>query len=243
MSLAQLFRNDQSAWVLLGSNLITIFLALTQQWNLVSLMLLFWIQSSIIGFFTVLKMLSLKSFSTKGFSSNGVQVPEKDSAKIGTAVFFSLHYGFFHFVYLLFLLVFMWGSYATVSKDFTWILVAGIIFFFNHLFSFVYNKKDLENQKPNLGQMMFTPYARIIPMHLTIIFGGIFFFDGSGGSNPGVLLLFLGLKTAGDLLMHFSEHHSINSARIKDNGFSGDAESITSVLMEPVSDPKDENSK
>ena len=59
-------------------------------------------------------------------------------------------------------------------------------------------------QKRNIGELMFFPYARIIPMHLTIIFGGIFLF--SGIASTFVLILFLGLKTVADLVMHFIEH-------------------------------------
>ena len=47
---------------------------------------------------------------------------------------------------------------------------------------------------------MFWPYARILPIHLTIILGtGVM--DGSHA-----LILFLGLKTAADLVMHAIEH-------------------------------------
>lgn len=52
---------------------------------------------------------------------------------------------------------------------------------------------------------MFAPYARIIPMHLTIIFGG---FIGAAGSifstntNLAIIVLFIGLKTVIDLFTH-----------------------------------------
>lgn len=55
--------------------------------------------------------------------------------------------------------------------------------------------------KPNIGTVMFFPYLRIIPMHMTILVGSIF----TGGS-AGALILFLGLKTATDLIMHMIEH-------------------------------------
>lgn len=51
---------------------------------------------------------------------------------------------------------------------------------------------------------MFFPYARIIPMHLTIIFGGMFLYLGIG--SVFVLVLFLGLKAVADLIMHIIEH-------------------------------------
>ena len=48
--------------------------------------------------------------------------------------------------------------------------------------------------KPNLGTLMFLPYLRILPMHLTIIFGMI------GGSTFSILF-FMSLKTAADVLL------------------------------------------
>jgi hypothetical protein len=45
---------------------------------------------------------------------------------------------------------------------------------------------------------MFYPYARIIPMHLTISFGSL-----SGDALP----LFLVLKTFADATMHIVEHN------------------------------------
>jgi hypothetical protein len=47
---------------------------------------------------------------------------------------------------------------------------------------------------------MFLPYGRVIPMHLTIILG-TFFSGGTAG-----LLIFGGLKTAADIVMHKVEH-------------------------------------
>ena len=55
-----------------------------------------------------------------------------------------------------------------------------------------------------MGRAMFLPYARIVPMHLTIIFGSVLL---SLTTTPKVVLVFfLLLKTAADLAMHFSEH-------------------------------------
>ncbi len=64
---------------------------------------------------------------------------------------------------------------------------------------------------PNIGTIMFFPYARVIPMHLTIVIGGHF----TKGSQ-GALILFLALKTIADLIMHMIEHAE---ARQKTNQF------------------------
>jgi len=44
------------------------------------------------------------------------------------------------------------------------------------------------------------PYARIIPMHLTLVFGGLFI------ASKFWLVFFLLLKTLTDLIAHVAEH-------------------------------------
>jgi len=46
--------------------------------------------------------------------------------------------------------------------------------------------------RPNLGVLMFLPYLRIVPMHLTIIFG-------AAGGSVVPLLIFIPLKTLADI--------------------------------------------
>ena len=47
---------------------------------------------------------------------------------------------------------------------------------------------------------MFTPYLRVVPMHLAIIVG-------AGSSGAWALWLFTGLKTASDLLLDRIDRH------------------------------------
>lgn len=51
--------------------------------------------------------------------------------------------------------------------------------------------------------MMFFPYARIIPMHLTIIFGGML--SEWTFAAKTTLALFMLLKTFADVIMHVVE--------------------------------------
>jgi len=73
-----------------------------------------------------------------------------------------------------------------------------LIFFLNHLFSYRQNKIVDKQKTQNIGQLMFSPYTRIIPMHLIIVFGAIL--------GQSALVVFLLLKTAVDLLMHRMKH-------------------------------------
>jgi hypothetical protein len=75
------------------------------------------------------------------------------------------------------------------------------LFAANHRYSLRYNlERDLA-RKPNIGTIVFFPRARVIPMHLTIILAANF-----AGHSIVSLPLFLGLKTAADVLMHVIEH-------------------------------------
>ncbi len=179
---------------LLASNLFTAYLAITQHWNLASLMLVYWFQSVVIGMFQFLKILDLKEFSTENFTINDRAVEPTQATKIQTAIFFLFHYGFFHFVYLIFISAGVVGDKPFFMGG-LWLPAA--LYLVNHSISFFANRKQNQQRVPNIGQMMFYPYARIIPMHLTIIFG-------SALQLP--IVLFLGLKTLADLIMHLQEH-------------------------------------
>ncbi len=187
---------DYSGIGILVSNVVAIVLAMIDGWGLGPLMILYWAQSVIIGFFHFFRILLLRSFCTEGFTSNGQRVPESPAGKWSTALFFAVHYGFFHLVYLIFIVGFASGS----GGGGAWFLFSVLGFLFGHGFSFYQNvKSDLE-RRPNLGVMMFLPYARILPMHLTIIFGNMV------GSTTVSVFLFSGLKTGADYLMHIVEH-------------------------------------
>ena len=179
-----------SLWSLLVSNLLTILIALTQNWSPATIIWTYWCQSVIIGFFVFLRIISLRSFSTEGMTENGKPIPENTRGKWGSGVFFLFHYGFFHLGYA----VFLSGLFSGV--EWRYVAAGAGIFFVNHLISFFQHRAGELKQKPHLGTLMMRPYARIIPMHLIIIF-----FSGIIQTQTG-LIAFLFLKTIADVLMH-----------------------------------------
>jgi hypothetical protein len=195
---------DRSMVVLLLSNLVTIALAIYQHWDVTVLMWVYWGQSVIIGYFNVRRIMDLKKFSTSGFMINDQPVKPTPETQRKTAVFFALHYGIFHLGYLVFLSI-----DAKVEGGFPIfnVLVCIGVFYLNHWFSYRYNREQEQDRVPNIGNIMFFPYIRIIPMHLMII-AGITFFGGS----TGALIVFLLLKTAADVAMHVIEHAMARSA-------------------------------
>ena len=200
---------DPSLWFLLLSNLATIFFAIKGNWNLSTVMWVYWFQSITIGFFNFIRILQLKEFSTEGFKINGQPAQPTQGTKIFTAFFFLFHYGLFHFGYMMFLLRGTFTKAYVNAPNFIelkYIFLTALLFFINHLFSYFYNRPK-DTKKQNIGSLMFYPYVRIIPMHLTIIFGL---------ASDSALPLFLVLKTFADGIMHIIEHNVLRKGELQE---------------------------
>lgn len=211
---------DYSGIGIIITNVLVILYAVIDHWDLGSMMLIYWVQSVIIGFFHFFRILLLRSFCTEGFTSNGQRVPETAKGKWSTALFFAVHYGFFHLIYLFFLFgISSQGAGDATADDvelteeggIPWGLLSVIGFFLGHGYSFYQNVKADLKRRPSLGTMMFLPYARVIPMHLTIIFGNMI------ASNTATVLLFSSLKTGADYLMHIVEHRILQKPPANDS--------------------------
>jgi hypothetical protein len=194
---------DGSLWALVAANLFALAVAVWQDWGVRPLMLLYWGQSVVIGVANVFRMLALERFSTEGVTSGGSELQPTPAAKWQVAVFFALHYGIFHLVYLLFLVL----GVDAEPLEWRWFLACTLAFALNHLWSFHYNRELDRQGTPNIGAMMFTPYLRIVPMHITILFGALSFGGGLA------LLLFGVLKTLADAGMHLVEHAQLQKVR------------------------------
>ena len=195
-----------STWTLLISNLLIAVFAILENQSALNVLWVYWFQSVIIGVFNFFKIISLKEYNVDGLKMNNKLVTKSNSAKVGIAVFFLFHYGFFHFVYAVFLLTFI--TMAEISSggiDMTFILITSLVFFVNYLGEFIFNFKRDQQTVQSLPKLMMSPYKRIIPMHLTIILSGFVMAGGIFGItniNAGILLIFMFLKTFIDLLTH-----------------------------------------
>lgn len=198
---------------LVFSNLLVIVFAVVDNLSAREVLWMYWFQSVIIGIFNFIKILSLKEFSTEGFKQGNKPVPNTKAAKISTAIFFLFHYGFFHLIYAMFLGVFSDFSNATSNgSGKIYLLISALTFLISYTIEFINSKNEESTELPNLGALMFAPYARIIPMHFTIILGG---FIGAAGSflsadtNLTIIIVFTAIKTVVDLITHsvdFSKH-------------------------------------
>ena len=128
---------DSSVISLLFSNIIIIVLSIVQGWEITTVLWTYWIQSVIIGLFNFLRILSLKKFSTENFTINNQPALLSSKTKFFTAFFFAFHYGFFHFIYAIFLFQFFSSG---PPLDLNYLFLGGLIFFLNHFFSYLHNK-------------------------------------------------------------------------------------------------------
>lgn len=164
---------DPALFSLIIANLFTIIFALINQWEIMTLLWIYWWQGIIIGLFNFIRILQIKT-KTSGLMPT--------QSKYFTAIFFLFHYGIFHLTYAMFLFMFpiirgaftmpmtsrMGSVEAVSSSGGVTILLPILIFFVSHLVSFIYHKQE-RAKDDNPSKVMFLPYKRIIPMHLTIM--------------------------------------------------------------------------
>jgi len=198
--------SDASIWSLVLANALALIVALWLGWSLVELMMVFWAQSVAIGIANVFRILALEKFSTANFTINDRAVDPTPGTKRQVALFFLAHYGFFHAVYLVFLLSTEEGAGIFASLGF-WLCAAA--FALNHTWSYRYNRDIDRLGTPNIGTLMFTPYLRVVPMHLMIVFGLHMV------PSSMALVMFGLLKTAADVGMHLVEHAQLKRVRTR----------------------------
>jgi hypothetical protein len=191
-------KDDRSVLVLIAANLLALLIAWLTHMSLRELMLVYWIQSVIIGICSAIRILSLERFSTENLKMNNQPVAEEPASKRKVAAFFVLHYGFFHLGYLMFM---SFDRAPGPGGSAAGYLLCALVFAANHAYSLLQNMRRDALGKPNLGTLMFLPYARIVPMHVTILAGGSL----SGGAHAFALFGFL--KIVADAVMHTVEHH------------------------------------
>jgi hypothetical protein len=185
---------DASTILLIVSNLVTIALAIHQQWEIATILLIYWGQAASIGFFNVLRINAMRSPSFEMISINGKPANSLPFAKHILISFFVGHFGLFMLMYFAFLFIFFDANLLNA-------LPGMLIFFVNHGFSYWFNKERDAADVINGTRLFLFPYLRIMPMH-TIVSGSALF------AHLGIVsvILFLLLKTVADVIMHIVEH-------------------------------------
>jgi hypothetical protein len=210
---------------LVVANMLPIYGVFAFGWDAFSIVLLYWAENLIIGFYNILKM-------TVAFITN----PLRNLGKIFLIPFFVIHYGGFvavhgMFIFLLFgkdrggsmfpaghawpcFLVFVQlligiieRCWTTIPKDMKFVFVS---LFLSHGVSFVRNYLIAGEYKTSAQKdLMAQPYYRVVIMHIAILAGGIF--TGMIGSPVGVLIVLIVLKTIIDVKFHLRQHRAVVS--------------------------------
>ena len=205
---------DPSLLTLLGSNVITIVMAVAENWRILDVLWIYWCQSLTIGWFSWLRMRQLKRFSSDGLKIGGSPVPNTPEAARTVANTMCGALATFHLVYIVFLVVLtMESGFKLTRHDLLGMAACLGSFVINHWFSYRHNLEDDLSRTPNIGNIGCMPLARILPMHLTIIAcGGLSHALGQRSRMVSAiaLIIFLGLKTLVDLFMHVMEHQETN---------------------------------
>ena len=209
--------------LLIASNLLPLVGVLFWGWSLWSILILYWIENGIVGVINVPKMLMARGGGSGESGSGG---------RLFLTGFFCIHYGIFwigHGVFVLLFLPAFAGFRSVVESGATFapggleipggftdqatasglrvdVLVWGALaLLVSHLASFFLNYIGRrEYLSKSIGAQMFAPYARVVVLHLTILFGA--FVAVFLGQPIGLLVALIVLKTALDLALHLREH-------------------------------------
>ena len=213
---------------LVSANLIPFWGVLFLGWDAFHVVLLYWSENIAVGFYNVLKMAFAK-----------VSTPVEQIRKLFLIPFFAVHYGGFcaghgffilmlfskgesgfepihgeswpcFFVFVQMLLNVIRHAYSIMPEAMRYAMGA---LFVSHGISFVYNylmKGEYARVKPD--RLMGSPYARIVIMHLAVLFGA--FLTMALGSPVGILIILVGLKTSLDVIFHLRQHrkHQLSGA-------------------------------
>jgi hypothetical protein len=186
--------HKDSLLILWFANLVPLGGVFLLDWQVADIMLLFWLESAIIGFFNILKMFRICG-----------------PVAIFYSLFFTGHFGAFMSVHLMFIFALFIEDEGTsaslieVAAVFTSLWPAILALFISHAFS--YSRNFLGRQeylRLTIKDQMQKPYTRVVVMHITIIFGG-FLILVLNATVPVLVLLIL-MKTLVDAKAHIKEH-------------------------------------
>jgi len=197
-----------SSLALLTANLMPLLGVLALNWDVTPIMVFYWSENLVVGFYNVLKMrLAQGSVASSGTTLNGRPVQQSDRRAM--IVFFIVHYGMFTLCHGIFVLV-MFG--ARFSGIFSELGLALLFLTISHGISFRRNFIGRgEYQKVAFTTLFWQPYGRVVVMHLTILGGGAW--AQAKGSPVYALVVLVTLKTIIDLGLHFLEHRKFQHAK------------------------------
>jgi hypothetical protein len=187
-----------STLVLVLANLVPVAGTVYFGWDLASVLIIYWAESGVIGFFNLCKILVIGGWTA-----------------LFSGIFFISHFGAFMAIHFLFLYhIFIQGIDSTSSVKleevaifFTALWPALAALFISHGISFIQNFiGHQEYRNKTVGKQMHEPYQRIIFMHMVIIIGA--FMMSIMGDSTVVLMLVIAAKIVVDIRAHVKERNA-----------------------------------
>jgi hypothetical protein len=223
---------SDSARVLLSVNIIPVIGVIFFDWSLFSIMLLYWLENLVIGFYSVLKI--TKTYHYLISKQINLPVAGKEFAKLGQVMVFIFDYGLFTFIHGVFVFA-MFGmstaSSPTIANlgpvnmaDIIWpnvsvsgITISFILLIISHGFSYYNNFIVNEDYMHcTVDYLRKNPFRRVIAMHFIIVVSG-FIILYLGYSKLTMIILII-IKTLIDLYAHNREHSkNINADILSSN--------------------------
>ena len=190
------------------SNSVPLFGAIFWNWDIVSILILFWLENVVIGFYTLLKISTAKGVPQRPiFFQGGAKTKELYSKK-AYFLFFILHYGAFTAVHM-----FMVFSISEKGNAALWAASPALVgLFLSHGVSYLTNfiqRGEYLTASPD--RQMLSPYKRVVVMHLAVMTGGFFAVLVPYSKIfiiPPVIILVI-LKIIVDILSHLYEHNAL----------------------------------
>ncbi|MEM1089372.1 MAG: DUF6498-containing protein [Pseudomonadota bacterium] len=185
-----------SAWLLVVVNLIPVVGVLVLDWEVLTVLVLFWLENVMVGVVNLIRM-------------GWVSAPL--AAKLFNMGFFSVHYGGFALGHGFAVTHFFGdGSTLDLAPQSLWtfvqdqgLVLAGVAIGVSHLVSFALNDLGSERfRAATFSSVMQEVYRRVIVLHVTILVGG--FLVTALGSPVWALLVLVALKTILDLNGHLN---------------------------------------
>ena len=158
--------------------------------SIYTVLLLFWLQNISIGIANVFKILFVKS---NEMDTDGNRV-FSGIRKLFVAGFFTIHYGTFQMAYLIFLLTLRFEHVDFRLQPMV-IYPALILLFFSTFLGLPGNIRAASKRNAGLGELMFLPYLRILPMTMLILVNA-YYQDFRG------IALFVFMKMIADVAMY-----------------------------------------
>jgi hypothetical protein len=200
---------DRSVITLILWNVIVIIWAVYAKWDGLWILFLYIVQNMIIGFFWFLKILNAQNLYSKNpFNENARPIPAGYLTRLGVGITFLAVFtaaNLFYFLYLLLLSGRL--PVERFEQIFKGLVTCGMLFFVDQFLVYRKNRDKDEFKWAHIRKVVYYPFIRVVPMHLTLrLIGHALFLQIAKGKAVDItseqMVLFLTLKAVADVISY-----------------------------------------